>query len=131
MFSVHLFSPFGHVFVSWIDDTSAFVSLKDKDWSNQVLNNFKSSDVSYRVRSYEEFVKSKENGDVTSQSCGMTPTLEKAPFNLPPSKAFNGDGKKRPLNEEPGTFKRHKSVTDENSSGEKKPVKAFDEPEWD
>ena len=127
LISVHLFSPFGHVFVSWIDDTSAFVSLKDKDWSNQVLNNFKSSDSVYRVRSYDEFLRCKDmNGTVTSQSCGITPTLEKTPFSLPPAKSTNGEAKKRHIAEEKATIKRHKSENEDGS-----PKKAFDEPEWE
>ena len=125
---VHLFTPFGHVFVSWINDTSAFVSLKDRDWSNQVMNNFKSPDTSYRVRTYDEFVKSRDlvNTGVTSQSCGMTPTMEKIPFNLPP-KQSNGDAKKRHIVEEKSPLKRHKSENDETSP----PGKSFDEPEWE
>ena len=77
---MHLFSPFGHVFVSWIDDTSAFVSLKDKDWSNQVLSNFQSTDVPFKVRSYEAFTRLKEERSAQEmfvQSCGVTPTMER------------------------------------------------------
>ena len=128
LFSVQLFSPFGHVFVSWIDDTTAFVSLKDRDWSNQVMNNFKSNNLAYRVQTYEDFVRSKENGTVSSQNCGITPTLEKTPFNLPPPlhrSDSNGDCKKRHLAEENVIIKRHKSVTEEKDN------KTFDEPGWD
>merc|ERR1712098_329958 len=64
---IHLFNPFGHVFISWVDDTSAFVSLKDRDWSNQVLNNFKSGDLTYKVQSYDDFIQSKENNAVSSE----------------------------------------------------------------
>ena len=116
------------MFVSWIDDTTAFVSLKDRDWSNQVMNNFKSSNLAYRVQTYEDFIRSKEgNGTVSSQNCGITPTLEKTPFNLPPPHRSdsNGDGKKRHLAEEKVTIKRHKSVTEEKDN------KTFDEPGWD
>jgi len=128
---IHLFNPFGHVFISWVDDTSAFVSLKDRDWSNQVLNNFKSGDLTYKVQSYDDFIQSKENNAVSSQNSGITPTLENVPFNLPPRQDSFGDSKKRPLSEDKIVpLKRHKSVTDDN---EKKIVehKHFDEPNWD
>ena len=115
---MHLFSPFGHVFVSWIDDTSAFVSLKDKDWSNQVLSNFQSTDVPYTVRSYEAFTRLKEERAahvMIAQSCGVTPTMERV-F-LPPSKAaLNGD-KKRHLVDESGNFIKRQ--------------RPFEEPEWE
>ena len=66
----------------------------------QVLNNFKSGDLTYRVQSYDDFIKSKENNVVTSQNTGITPTLESVPFNLPPRQDSFGDSKKRPLSEE-------------------------------
>jgi len=129
---IHLFSPFGHVFISWVDDCSAFVSLKDRDWSNQVLNNFKSGDLTYRVQSYDDFIKSKENNVVTSQNTGITPTLESVPFNLPPRQDSFGDSKKRPLSEEKVvTLKRHKSVNSDDSDKKKVESKHFDEPNWD
>ena len=115
------------MFVSWIDDNSAFVSLKDKDWSNQVMNNFKSTNLAFRVQTYDDFVKSKDNGVVTSQNCGITPTLEKTPFNLPPPHRSdsNGDCKKRHIIEEKVTIKRHKSVNEDKDN------KTFDEPGWE
>ena len=125
---IHVFSPFCHVFVSWIDDTSAFVSLKEKDWSNQILPSLQTRAAeTFTIQTYQDFLKSKEILSVSSQNCGITPTLEKIPFNLssvdPPSET-----NKRPANAGLGdtpTFKRLKSVT------ENEPKKTFAEPEWD
>ena len=125
---VHVFSPFCHVFVSWIDDTSAFVSLKEKDWSNQILPSLQTRAAeTFTIQTYQDFLKSKEILSVSSQNCGITPTLEKIPFNLssvdPPSET-----NKRPANAGLGdtpTFKRLKSAT------EIEPKKTFAEPEWD
>merc|ERR1719433_2120705 len=103
--SVHLFSPFGHVFVSWIDDTSAFVSLKDKDWANQILPTLQSRAQACRIQSYEDFLKSKENSSISSQSCGITPTLEKVPFNLPGGRETS-EPSKRSANDDQRSTKR-------------------------
>ena len=121
---IHLFSPFCHVFVSWIDDTSAFVSLKDKDWANQILPTLQSRAQACRIQSYEDFLKSKENSSISSQSCGITPTLEKVPFNLPGGRETS-EPSKRSANDDQRSTKRLRSVTED----EKK--KTFDEPEWD
>ena len=118
--SVHLFSPFGHVFVSWIDDTSAFVSLKDKDWSHQVMNNFQSTDVHYKVRPYADFIQLKEQRAahmMTTQSSGITPTMERVFLPPMPSTAtFNGDKKRHFVGESGNFFKKQKP---------------FEEPDWE
>ena len=50
---IHVFSPFCHVFISWIDDTSAFVSLKEKDWANQILPTLQTRAAeSFTIQSY-------------------------------------------------------------------------------
>ncbi|XP_049826457.1 poly(A)-specific ribonuclease PARN isoform X2 [Aethina tumida] len=45
---VELFSPFGPVFVSWLDDTSAYVSLQKKDQAALVLKTLSQND-SYSI----------------------------------------------------------------------------------
>ena len=94
------------------------MSLKDKDWSNQVLSNFQSTDVPFKVRSYEAFTRLKEERtaqEIFVQSCGVTPTMER--MFLPPSKAaLNGD-KKRHLVDESGNFIKRQ--------------RPFEEPEWE
>ena len=126
---IHLFSPFCHVFVSWIDDTSAFVSLKEKDWANQILPTLqtRAANNTFTIQTYQDFLKSKENSFVASQNCGITPTLEKIPFNLFGGKsAVSSETSKRPANDENRSIKRLKSVTEEG-----KTTKTFDEPDWD
>jgi len=125
---VHLFSPLGHVFVSWLDDTSAFVSLKEKEMAGQALEVLKAGNSNYKIQSYQSYAAGKILASQTPvQSCGITPTLEKLPF-----LAANGgtEGKKRPISPEQAAIKRHKSVSDDNEVI-KETKKTFDEPEWE
>ena len=124
---IHVFSPFCHVFVSWLDDTSAFVSLKEKDWANQILSSLQTrAGETFTIQTYQDFLKSKETFSVSSQNCGITPTLEKVPFNLP-SVDPPSETNKRPAKAtgDVTNVKRLKSVT------EKETKKTFAEPEWD
>ena len=122
-----MFSPLGHVFVSWLDDTSAFVSLKEKEMAVQVLEVLKAGTSNYRIQSYQSYAAEKLLSSQTPvQSCGITPTLEKLPF-LP---ANGTEGKKRPISPEQAAIKRHKSVSDDNEVL-KETKKTFDEPEWE
>ena len=125
---IHVFSPFCHVFISWIDETSAFVSLKEKDWANQILPSLQTRAAeTFTIQSYQDFLKSKEILSVSSQNCGITPTLEKIPFNLssvdPPTST---ESNKRQANAgDIRHVKRLKSVTENETK------KTFAEPEWD
>ena len=125
---IHLFSSFCHVFVSWIDDTSAFVSLKEKDWANQILPTLQSRAANtFTVQTYQDFLKSKENRIVSSQNSGITPTLEKIPFNLSVgNRAVSSETSKRQAHDDNRSTKRMKSVTEDEKS-----KKTFDEPDWD
>ncbi|XP_047109506.1 poly(A)-specific ribonuclease PARN-like isoform X1 [Schistocerca piceifrons] len=49
---IQLFSPFGRVFVSWLNDTSAYVSLENRDQAKLVLRTLTQSDT-YRVIPYK------------------------------------------------------------------------------
>lgn len=127
---VHLFSEFGYVFVSWLDDTSAFVSLKEKELACQVLSVLQSSSV-YRIQTYDRYQETKTQLALPQSQTGATPTLEKQkPFS-------NGSGpesvKKRPLSPEQNNLKRHKSVTEDSESAVEveKTKKTFEEPEWE
>jgi len=117
---VHLFSSLGHVFVSWLDDTSAFVSLKEKEMAVQVLDEVKST-TTFRIQSYQNYAASKL---ASSQNCGITPTLEKLPF-------LASDAKKRPISPEQAAIKRHKSVSDDTEVIKTGTKKTFDEPDWE
>lgn len=125
---IHVFAPFCHVFVSWIDDTSAFVSLKEKDWANQILPTLQTKAAeTYRIQTYQDFLKSKEASSCfASQNCGITPTLEKFPFNPLGSNVDTSQTNKRAANTDHRSIKRLKSVTEEEQK-----KKTFDEPEWD
>nr|XP_020667614.1 poly(A)-specific ribonuclease PARN isoform X2 [Pogona vitticeps] len=53
-----LFSAFGNIQVSWIDDTSAFVSLSQPDQVQIAVNTSKYAE-SYRIQTYAEYVEKK------------------------------------------------------------------------
>ncbi|KAM9304729.1 poly(A)-specific ribonuclease PARN [Gastrophryne carolinensis] len=53
-----LFSAFGNIQVSWIDDTSAFVSLSQSDQVQIAVNTSKYAE-SYRIQKYTEYVEKK------------------------------------------------------------------------
>ena len=123
-----MFSSFGYVFVSWQDDTSAFVSLKEKEMAPQVLEVLKSGS-SFRIQSYQSYMDTKNQASHAGlENCGITPTLEKMPF---PS--FNGvaEVKKRPISPEQAVIKRHKSVSDDLEVVKAERKKTFDEPDWE
>jgi len=124
---VHMFSSFGYVFVSWQDDTSAFVSLKEKEMAPQVLEVIKSGST-FRIQSYQSYIDTKNQASLVGlENCGITPTLEKMPF---PS--FNGaEVKKRPISPEQAVIKRHKSVSDDLEVVKADRKKTFDEPDWE
>jgi len=125
---VHLFSSFGYVFVSWLDDTSAFVSLKEKEMAPQVIEVLKSSS-SYRIQTYKDYTTAKNLIKLAPlQNCGITPTMEKLPFT-----SSNGgtELKKRPLSPEQAAIKRHKSVSDDPEVVKAEKKKTFEEPEWE
>jgi len=125
---VHIFSSFGYVFVSWLDDSSAFVSLKEKEMAPQVLEVLKSGS-SYRIQSYQSYAARKQiSSQAVLQNCGITPTLEKMPFLV-----SNGgpEGKKRPISPEQAAIKRHKSVSEDLEVVKIGTKKTFDEPEWE
>jgi len=111
---VHLFSAYGHVFVSWVDDTSAFVSLKEKEMAPQVKDIVNSSS-SCRIQTYEDYLRSKDLGTING------------------SEQYHANGsnetKKRPVSPDQVPVKKHKSVSDEQDV--KNIQKTFEEPDWD
>lgn len=54
-----LFSAFGNIQVSWIDDTSAFVSLSQTDQVQIAMNTSRYAE-SYRIQTYAEYMQSKQ-----------------------------------------------------------------------
>ncbi|XP_066545233.1 poly(A)-specific ribonuclease PARN [Amia ocellicauda] len=55
-----LFSAFGNIQVSWIDDTSAFVSLSQTDQVQIAVNTSRYAE-SYRIQTYAEYVESRRD----------------------------------------------------------------------
>ncbi|KAK0149592.1 Poly(A)-specific ribonuclease PARN [Merluccius polli] len=54
-----LFSAFGNIQVSWIDDTSAFVSLSQTDQVQIAMNTSRYAE-SYRIQTYAEYLKGRQ-----------------------------------------------------------------------
>uniref|UniRef100_A0A665SYZ1 Poly(A)-specific ribonuclease PARN n=1 Tax=Echeneis naucrates TaxID=173247 RepID=A0A665SYZ1_ECHNA len=54
-----LFSAFGNIQVSWVDDTSAFVSLSQTDQVQIAMNTSRYAE-SYRIQTYAEYVQGKQ-----------------------------------------------------------------------
>uniref|UniRef100_A0A674CVN7 Poly(A)-specific ribonuclease PARN n=1 Tax=Salmo trutta TaxID=8032 RepID=A0A674CVN7_SALTR len=54
-----LFSAFGNIQVSWIDDTSAFVSLSQTDQVQIAINTSRYAE-SYRIQTYAEYVQGRQ-----------------------------------------------------------------------
>ena len=119
-----MFSQFGFVFVSWLDDTHAWVSLKERELAGQVLSVLKSNET-FQIQSYDAAVASRE----TAASTSITPMVERlAPF----PRQENQKRAISPPSVGDKDLKRHKSVTEEAANAKNRSnTKTFDEPEWD
>ena len=118
---IQLFAPFGAVQVSWINDTEAYVSLREyvKNAKTVIVNTLNNSSL-HKVVPYEIHKKLEYAANV---STGITPMLEDAkPFLATPPPAQN---KKRAASPETEPFKRSKSVSEEPKD------KVFEDVTWD
>ncbi|KAL6482507.1 hypothetical protein MHYP_G00105870 [Metynnis hypsauchen] len=61
-----LFSAFGNIQVSWIDDTSAFVSLSQLEQVQIAMNTSQYAE-SYRIQTYADYMQSKQKSTSTSR----------------------------------------------------------------
>ncbi|KAA0721650.1 Poly(A)-specific ribonuclease PARN [Triplophysa tibetana] len=61
-----LFSAFGNIQVSWIDDTSAFVSLSQTDQVQIAINTSRYAE-SYRIQTYAEYLQSRQKSTNTNR----------------------------------------------------------------
>lgn len=75
-----LFSPFGNVQISWLNETSAFVSLYKKEESSNVLKNLCKNDTAYRITPYQDH----KTGNSPTNNVRKRPMS--APDSFPPSK---------------------------------------------
>uniref|UniRef100_A0A8B9G738 Poly(A)-specific ribonuclease PARN n=1 Tax=Amazona collaria TaxID=241587 RepID=A0A8B9G738_9PSIT len=63
-----LFSAFGNIQVSWIDDTSAFVSLSKPEQVQIAVNTSRYAE-SYRIQTYAEYVEKKHEDKRAKRKC--------------------------------------------------------------
>ncbi|XP_052069732.1 poly(A)-specific ribonuclease PARN-like isoform X1 [Mytilus californianus] len=73
-----LFSPFGNIQISWLNDTSAYVSLYRKEEAKNVMKTLCKDNTVYQIRGYNDH-KSGNSGNVRKRPMS-------APDCLPPSK---------------------------------------------
>ncbi|XP_058237036.1 poly(A)-specific ribonuclease PARN isoform X2 [Hemibagrus wyckioides] len=64
-----LFSAFGNIQVSWVDDTSAFVSLSQLDQVQIAMNTSQYAE-SYRIQTYAEYMQAKQKNAHTHRKWG-------------------------------------------------------------
>ncbi|XP_053472268.1 poly(A)-specific ribonuclease PARN [Ictalurus furcatus] len=64
-----LFSAFGNIQVSWVDDTSAFVSLSQLEQVQIAVNTSQYAE-SYRIQTYAEYMQSKQKNTHTHRKWG-------------------------------------------------------------
>ncbi|KAI5623602.1 poly(A)-specific ribonuclease PARN isoform 2, partial [Silurus asotus] len=64
-----LFSAFGNIQVSWVDDTSAFVSLSQLEQVQIAVNTSQYAE-SYRIQTYAEYMQSKQKNTRTQMKWG-------------------------------------------------------------
>uniref|UniRef100_A0AAY5EJ85 Poly(A)-specific ribonuclease PARN n=1 Tax=Electrophorus electricus TaxID=8005 RepID=A0AAY5EJ85_ELEEL len=87
-----LFSAFGNIQVSWLDDTSAFVSLSQLEQVQIAVNTSQYAE-SYRIQTYAEYLQAKQKNtninrkwaedgwaDASYKSAGMTSTYQNSDF---------------------------------------------------
>lgn len=125
---IHLFGPFGNVFVSWLDDTSCLVALNQKDNAPHVIPNLNNSGGLYRIKTYRQF-------KTCVGTTGITPQIEEVNFSFaePTRSSRNGDhgGRKRSVSPSapPEQLKRTKSLSE---GAKPKTAAVFEEPtNWD
>uniref|UniRef100_A0A8C3KNZ6 Poly(A)-specific ribonuclease PARN n=1 Tax=Calidris pygmaea TaxID=425635 RepID=A0A8C3KNZ6_9CHAR len=63
-----LFSAFGNIQVSWIDDTSAFVSLSQPEQVQIAVNTSRYAE-SYRIQTYAEYIEKKHEEKQAKRKC--------------------------------------------------------------
>lgn len=122
---LNLFSPFGSVSVSWINENSAYVSLREHvaNVKSVVMSTLNCSSI-YKIVPYDVHKKMEmivNNSKLSDENqTGITPMLENSsPFKI------EAIQKKRSAETEPETFKRSKSISDP------KEEKLFESIDWD
>ncbi|XP_034248120.1 poly(A)-specific ribonuclease PARN-like isoform X2 [Thrips palmi] len=106
---VELFKPFGSVFISFIDDRSAFVALHKRDQAKVVMKTMTGNDT-YKVTSFSTFQKQTERKflpDVQPSS----PSLE-----------VLRKRKSRDVSESPDLFKKHRGLEQPSANAAKRSI---------
>ncbi|KAK2818347.1 hypothetical protein Q7C36_022280 [Tachysurus vachellii] len=74
-----LFSAFGNIQVSWVDDTSAFVSLSQLEQVQIAVNTSQYAE-SYRIQTYAEYMQAKQKNTHTHRKWGDDGWAEPPPY---------------------------------------------------
>ncbi|KAJ8391844.1 hypothetical protein AAFF_G00084600 [Aldrovandia affinis] len=106
-----LFSAFGNIQVSWIDDTSAFVSLSQTDQVQIAMNTSRYAE-SYRIQTYAEYLESRQDDkqdrkrwpeESWVKSHYSTTSTAMTAYGFNHNKTFTGKRSISPIQEEPGS----------------------------
>lgn len=123
-----LFSAFGGCFIGWINETSAFIALKDekqKTHVNRVMVNKKPS-AAYTIISYEEYTRNKNSKPKVVRS----PPPESKPEEPQPKKSKASSSETEQVNKKKKNKKNQEKSKAKVSSSS--PSSSFiDEPQWD
>ncbi|RWS08940.1 poly(A)-specific ribonuclease PARN-like isoform X1 [Dinothrombium tinctorium] len=89
---IQLFSAFGQVVIAWINDTSAFVALKNVSKAVDAVKAFQQSKSSnFQVQTYAEFCASKSNGAIKRKE--MQITSDNYVIDITPSKKIKSESR--------------------------------------
>lgn len=133
---VQLFSPFGPVSLTWLTDSTAYVSLREHVQNAKMVMSTLNCSSIYSIMPYQQH----KNMEALYINTGITPTLEKA--NLSFGSGSNGNkpqlessaaalSKKRPASPEQDTYKRTKSVSEEKGEVAAQKKMFNEPPSWD
>ncbi|KAL5018097.1 hypothetical protein ScPMuIL_003819 [Solemya velum] len=81
-----LFSPFGNINISWVDDTSAVVSLYKKENASAVLKSLCQEGAAYTVTSFEKFKMADFSGENPHQQCPRKRSVPMVDLEVPSKK---------------------------------------------
>ncbi|XP_013416791.1 poly(A)-specific ribonuclease PARN-like [Lingula anatina] len=95
-----LFAPFGNVYIGWLDDNSAFVSLYKKDEADRVLQNITTGDT-FSVVAYKDFIERMQ------KSSSRKHNIPASDLDLPVKKRQSSS----PLNVNASPFQSTRSIT--------------------
>nr|XP_022318023.1 poly(A)-specific ribonuclease PARN-like isoform X1 [Crassostrea virginica] len=131
-----LFSPFGNINITWLDDISAYVSLYKRDQSSTVMSTLCKRDARYKILTYELFKNGFKDKESRKRSHAPESTEEepkkKKPLNVDaPVFVSRSRSVTPPMPEENGNkAEEEKMAADSTSEQQPNEQKMFEVPAW-